>query len=62
MQIALKKLEGLTNKEIAEELNYCERTIERKLDEHPEAVERTRARIRLSRCRAGGEYVEGRRV
>ena len=32
MQIALKKLEGLTNKEIAEELDYTERTIERKLD------------------------------
>jgi RNA polymerase sigma factor (sigma-70 family) len=32
MQVALKKLEGLTNKEIAEELNYTERTIERKLD------------------------------
>jgi RNA polymerase sigma factor (sigma-70 family) len=30
--IALKKLEGLTNKEIAEELDYTERTIERKLD------------------------------
>ena len=32
MQVALKKLEGLTNKEIAEELDYTERTIERKLD------------------------------
>jgi RNA polymerase sigma factor (sigma-70 family) len=32
MQIALKKLEGLTNKEIADELDYTERTIERKLD------------------------------
>jgi RNA polymerase sigma factor (sigma-70 family) len=32
MQVALKKFEGLTNKEIAEELDYTERTIERKLD------------------------------
>jgi RNA polymerase sigma factor (sigma-70 family) len=32
VQVALKKLEGLTNKEVAEELNYTERTIERKLD------------------------------
>jgi RNA polymerase sigma factor (sigma-70 family) len=32
MQVALKKLEGLTNKEIAEELDYTERTIERKLE------------------------------
>jgi RNA polymerase sigma factor (sigma-70 family) len=32
MQVALKKLEGLTNKEIAEELDYTERTIERKLN------------------------------
>jgi RNA polymerase sigma factor (sigma-70 family) len=31
-QVALKKLEGLTNREIAEELDYTERTIERKLD------------------------------
>ena len=31
MQIALKKLEGYANKEIAEELDYTERTIERKL-------------------------------
>jgi RNA polymerase sigma factor (sigma-70 family) len=30
--VALKKLEGLTNKEIAVDLNYTERTIERKLD------------------------------
>ena len=32
MQVALKKLEGLTNREIAEELDYTERTIERKLE------------------------------
>jgi RNA polymerase sigma factor (sigma-70 family) len=32
MQVALKKLEGLTNREIAEELDYTERTIERKLN------------------------------
>jgi RNA polymerase sigma factor (sigma-70 family) len=31
-QVAFKKLEGLTNKEIAEELDCTERTIERKLD------------------------------
>ena len=30
-QVALKKLEGLTNKEIADDLDYTERTIERKL-------------------------------
>jgi RNA polymerase sigma-70 factor, ECF subfamily len=30
-QVALKKLEGLTNKEIGAELDYTERTIERKL-------------------------------
>ena len=32
MQIALKKLEGYANKEIAQELDYTERTIERKLE------------------------------
>jgi RNA polymerase sigma factor (sigma-70 family) len=31
MQVALKKLEGLTNQQIAQELDYTERTIERKL-------------------------------
>jgi DNA-directed RNA polymerase specialized sigma24 family protein len=31
-QVVLKKLEGLTNKEIAEQLDYTERTIERKLE------------------------------
>jgi RNA polymerase sigma factor (sigma-70 family) len=30
-QVALKKLEGFTNREIAEELDYTERSIERKL-------------------------------
>lgn len=32
MQVALKKLEGLTNREIAGELDYTERSIERKLE------------------------------
>jgi len=32
MEVALRKLEGLTNKEIAVELDYTERTIERKLE------------------------------
>lgn len=32
IEVVLKKLEGLTNKEIAGELDYTERTIERKLD------------------------------